>query len=154
MENIRSFILQNRKGILRALKVLFFLYLGLMIWEIFIGPYRSYSSLRRFNLYPFKTISNFLANSSRYSFHVLFINLAANIITFIPLGFSAPIFLKKIRSSAAMFAFSIIAIFAVEWLQFVLNVGVFDIDDIILNTLGCMLGFMFYQRMRKWYCKN
>ncbi|MCB2322442.1 VanZ family protein [Clostridium tagluense] len=29
--------------------------------------------------------------------------------------------------------------------QFILNVGVLDIDDIILNTLGCILGFIIYK---------
>ncbi|WP_081504378.1 VanZ family protein [Clostridium arbusti] len=26
-----------------------------------------------------------------------------------------------------------------------LNVGVLDIDDVILNTIGCVLGFMVYK---------
>ena len=60
------------------------MYSCLMLWEVFIGPYRSYSGARRYNLYPFKTIMQFLLNASTYSSHTIFINLIANIITLCP----------------------------------------------------------------------
>jgi len=33
--------------------------------------------------------------------------------------------------------------------QYILNVGVLDIDDVILNTLGCILGFIINQYIYK-----
>lgn len=74
-----------KKYITSSLYILFFMYSCLMLWEVFIGPYRSYNGARRYNFYPFKTIMQFLLNASAYSFHTIFINLIANIITFIPL---------------------------------------------------------------------
>jgi glycopeptide antibiotics resistance protein len=136
---------KKRETIIRISSILFFLYSCLMIWEVFIGPYRSYSGIRRYNLYPFKTIADYFMNSWQYSFHVLFINLAANVITFIPLGFFASLLFKRFNNILVMVVFSIIIITVIESLQFVFNVGVFDIDDIILNTLGCIIGFAIYK---------
>jgi vanZ family protein len=33
---------------------------------------------------------------------------------------------------------------SVEIIQFIVNVGSFDIDDIILNTLGCIMGYIMF----------
>jgi len=33
--------------------------------------------------------------------------------------------------------------------QFILNIGVLDIDDIILNTIGCILGFAIFRVSNK-----
>lgn len=150
---INCLIKEKRKTIIRISSILFFLYSCLMIWEVFIGPYRSYSGIRRYNLYPFKTIADYFMNSRNYNFNVLFINLAANIITFIPLGFFASLLFKKFRNIPAVVAFSILIVAIIESLQFVLNVGVLDIDDIILNTLGSIVGFAIYKIIKWILCK-
>ena len=80
-------------------------------------------------------------NSSKFNFNAIFINLVANIVTFIPLGFFMTMFFKKFNKISTMAVFSVIIIFIIEVLQFIFNVGVFDIDDIILNSLGCIIGF-------------
>lgn len=144
-----NFIQQKRKILVRISTILFFLYSLLMLWEVFIGPYRSYSSIRRYNLYPFKTIVDFFINNKQYTTYVLFINLAANIITFIPLGFFLSVHIKKFKNTIKVSVFSITLITVIESLQFIFNVGVFDIDDIILNTLGCIIGHETYKFI-KW----
>lgn len=40
-------------------------------------------------------------------------------------------------------------IICIEIGQFSLNVGVLDVDDVILNTIGCILGFMVYKVVKK-----
>jgi glycopeptide antibiotics resistance protein len=147
--NISCFAQKKRETIIRISSMLFCMYSLLMIWEVFIGPYRSYSSERRYNLYPFKTIVHYFINNRQYSSHVLFINLAANIITFIPLGFFTSLLFKRFNKIVVMIVYSIIIITVIESLQFVFNVGVFDIDDIILNTLGCITGAALYNLI-KW----
>lgn len=124
--------------------VLFISYSILMLWEVFIGPYRSYSGVRRYNIVPLKTILSFIINANHYTTWIVFINLAANIITFIPLGFFLPWLFKSINSlkKTLIYCFSIILF--IEIMQFVLNVGIFDVDDIILNMIGSLIGFMFY----------
>lgn len=136
---------EKKEKILIGIYIIFFMYLCLMFWEVFMGSYRSHSQVRQYNLYPFATIREFIVHSSKYSFNVIFINLAANIITFMPLGFFITLILRKkikLMNTASICVFIIICI---EIVQFILNVGVLDIDDVILNTMGCVLGFGIYK---------
>jgi glycopeptide antibiotics resistance protein len=65
-----------------------------------------------------------------------------NIVMFIPFGFLGWVFpnLKDLKS--LLFTF-ISVIFIVEALQYFTRMGIFEIDDIILNTFGVYLGFLF-----------
>ncbi|MDF2505374.1 VanZ family protein [Clostridium sp.] len=145
LSQIKKLLHLKKEKILVGLYILFFMYLCLMTWEIFIGPYRSYSGVRRYNLYPFKTIIEFLLNASKYNFQVIFINLIANIITFIPLGFFMSLLFRRSYNLINMLLLYVFIITCIEIGQFILNVGVLDIDDVILNTIGCVLGFMVYK---------
>ena len=150
LRQIGNLLHEKKEKILIILYILFFMYLCLMIWEIFIGPYRSYSGVRRYNLYPFKTIKEFIFNTTKYNFQVIFINLIANIITFIPLGFFISLFFRKSYNLINTVLSCVIIIICIEISQFILNVGVLDIDDIILNTVGCILGFVIYKAAKKY----
>jgi len=63
-----------------------------------------------------------------------------NIVMFIPFGFLGWVFprLKDLKSLLISF---VSAIVIVEALQYFTRLGVFDIDDILLNTLGVYLGW-------------
>lgn len=67
----------------------------------------------------------------------------ANVIMFVPLGFSFPIACKKAgkfwKATACMALFS----FLIELAQFFIGRSA-DIDDLILNTLGGVAGFFLY----------
>ena len=147
-KKIENLFHKEKKRILVGLYVLFFLYLCLMIWEVFIGPYRTYSGEKRYNLYPFKTVMEFLLNATKYGFRVIFINLIANIITFIPLGFFITLLFRRTFKLINIALCCLFFIICIEIGQFILNVGVLDVDDIILNTAGCLLGFMIYKVVR------
>jgi len=150
LKQIRNLSHKKKEKIRIGLYVLFCMYLCLMFWEVFLGPYRSYSGTRRYNLYPFKTVIEFVSNTNKYKFGVLFINLIANVITFIPLGFFMTLLSRQSRKLTNIAVYSAIIIICIELGQFILNVGVLDIDDIILNTIGCILGFMIYKVAKKY----
>jgi len=151
LKQIRNLEQRKKEKIRIGLYILFFMYLGLMFWEVFLGPYRSYSGTRRYNFYPFKTVIEFLSNASKYNFGIIFINLIANIITFIPLGFFTSLLFRRSGKLINTTLPCIFIIFCIEMGQFILNVGVLDIDDIILNTIGCTLGFVIYKVAKKIY---
>jgi len=151
---IKNIAYEKKSLIYRGLYILFLMYSCLMLWEVFIGPYRSHSNVRRYNLYPFKTIAEFILNADHYSSETIFINLTANIITFVPLGFFTSLFFKKLKKLTPMLLTSIIIITIIELGQFILRVGVLDIDDIILNTIGCIIGFIFYKRLKTFIQKE
>jgi len=63
-----------------------------------------------------------------------------NIVMFIPFGFLGWVFLQLKDLKRLLITF-VSAIVIVEALQYFSRLGVFDIDDILLNTLGVYLGW-------------
>lgn len=135
--------LSNAKFII--IDVIFTGYCVLMVWELFIGPYRTHGGKRRYNIIPLKTIKNMILYRKFYTPEIFFINLAGNVLMFIPLGFFLPIISKKMRSFKIVFASCFFIILTAELLQLIFNVGSFDVDDIILNMLGCIIGYGIYR---------
>lgn len=93
------------------------------------------------NFIPFKTIFYYLFSATDMSFGVRIANLAGNVIGFMPFGFLMPILSKKFLNlkviSLATFCLSL----AFELTQLIFRFGNFDVDDLILNTLGGVLGY-------------
>lgn len=63
-----------------------------------------------------------------------------NVVMFIPFGFLGWFFLH-LQDLKKLFIAFVSAIVIVEALQYFSRLGVFDVDDIILNTFGVYLGF-------------
>lgn len=95
-----------------------------------------------YNLVPFQTIKRYIVHHDHFNFEIWFKNLFGNIVLFIPIGIFLPMLNTKYRRVSALTAASIILIAVVELIQLLSRVGSFDIDDIILNTLGALLGLM------------
>jgi glycopeptide antibiotics resistance protein len=94
-----------------------------------------------YNVIPLKTIKQYIINRNHYNADTLIKNLLGNIVLFIPLGIFIPILNKKFFK-IKLFVISTAAILlSVELIQMLTKVGSFDIDDIILNTVGAMIGF-------------
>jgi len=75
-------------------------------------------------------------------------NLIGNIVLFVPFSIiTISVFgIYKIRHVLLLsFALS----FAIEALQYIFRVGVADIDDILLNTLGAATGILLYNYFKK-----
>ena len=73
------------------------------------------------------------------------LNLVGNVVAFIPFGMFLPWLYGKCRRFALTTMFSFEFSLLVETIQLVFKVGSFDVDDILLNTLGGMLGFLGYR---------
>ncbi|MFE5317804.1 VanZ family protein [Paenibacillus sp. NPDC056579] len=69
-------------------------------------------------------------------------NIIGNTVVFVPLGFLIPIVTKKSSSFSRTMFICILSIVGIETFQLVTLVGFFDIADIILNTMGCFIGWM------------
>ena len=69
------------------------------------------------------------------------INIMGNIIPFLPLGFfvSTIIFETRFFKTIVM---CLLIILAIECTQLVFKIGFFDVDDIFLNSLGCLVGYV------------
>lgn len=71
------------------------------------------------------------------------LNVWGNILMFIPLGLYAAHFVKQFRFWRVL-SIVIGASVAIEVLQYVLARGSSDIDDVLLNTAGGLLGMLLY----------
>jgi glycopeptide antibiotics resistance protein len=70
----------------------------------------------------------------------IYINILGNIVLFIPFGFLGWVF-PKLSNMKTLVIHFLSTIIIVESLQYFTRLGVFDIDDIILNTIGVLIGF-------------
>ena len=62
-----------------------------------------------------------------------------------PFGFFLPVFSRRCHIFLNTVFYSFELSLFVELIQLVTKVGSFDVDDLILNTLGGALGFLVYQ---------
>lgn len=90
------------------------------------------------NLVPFTTIVPYLLGNK--GLIIAGINIVGNIALLAPLGFLAPFAYRGITRGKAL-ALGAASGLGIETLQAALRVGIFDIDDVILNALGFMIGF-------------
>ncbi len=77
-----------------------------------------------------------------------FLNVIGNVLAFVPFGFFFPMLLQKHKNilvaTAAGFLFSLM----VESLQLCMKLGSFDVDDLLLNTIGTLIGAICYVIVR------
>ncbi len=95
----------------------------------------------RYNLVPFKEIERFWKYREELGIHS-FYNLAGNVIGFIPAGYMFSELFRKKRGLLFTALITFQMSLGVEILQLVLKVGSFDVDDLILNTFGGILGYL------------
>ncbi|MEI5906421.1 VanZ family protein [Bacillus spongiae] len=98
--------------------------------------------LSNVNIIPFKNIINYIVNNDRFNIDIILNNTLGNILIFIPLGLFLPILFRRYGSFSKVTAFSIMTSFSIEALQFSTQIGQFDIDDVILNSIGGIIGFL------------
>ncbi len=67
-----------------------------------------------------------------------------NVFLFMPFGMSFPFFLPEKLRLKLLLTVSVALLFSacVECAQYFLSLGMFDIDDVICNTLGAFIGFI------------
>ena len=79
-------------------------------------------------------------------FRSLAVNILGNIVMFVPFGFLGWIF-PKLRNFKPLVYRFLSVLLSVEALQYFTRLGVFDVDDLILNTLGVFIGFWIFKKL-------
>ncbi len=136
-------------------RMIFVVYIGVMLWLLFGRSWGwddglSYRQIleSNINLRPFHTIDNYLSvilhkPDSPY-FQQCVIELVGNLVLFIPAGWLLPKLFRKMRRFFPFFFTCLGCIFLIETLQLLSLLGHFDIDDVILNMTGILIGFIAY----------
>lgn len=126
-----------------SLSIVFIYYVILLFNMAFFARYSNISS---YNLIPFKSIGEIMAYGSTYS---IIINIFGNLFVFMPIEyFLIELFNKKKFLINLLISF--IVILAIELIQYIFKVGVFDIDDIILSLFGMMVFYICYNKLKMW----
>lgn len=71
------------------------------------------------------------------------VNLLGNVLIFVPLGFFEPMASYRRSFFGTVFDGFLISML-VEVFQFISKVGRFDVDDLLLNTLGVIFGYLIF----------
>ena len=95
------------------------------------------------NLVPFKNLLDYEIRSE------LLINIIGNVTMFIPTGIMTPMIYKKLKSFPKTLLTGAMISLVIEILQLPFAGRASDVDDLILNTLGCVIGYGIYALVRK-----
>lgn len=138
----------NRKTrkILRAgAWVLFGVYLLLLCYFLFFAETLGRTHIDReyrYNMYPFREIKRCIKYWHALGMKTVCINLFGNIAAFVPFGLFVPLLSHKQRYWWRVVLLSFDFSLIVELLQLVSKVGSFDVDDLLLNTIGGFVGYL------------
>ena len=137
----------NRKKSRTVAGILFLIYFFVLFYFLFFSEEmgRTYSErVYHYNLVPFKEIGRFIRYRNVLGRKAVVLNLVGNVVAFMPFGAFLPIFSVRCRRILCTVWYSFELSLVVELLQLIFKVGSFDVDDLLLNTVGGMLGFLVY----------
>lgn len=138
-----------------AIRILFVAYCVLMVQLLFFRfpsscamPY--WQIIREnINIIPFATIRDqiriILHGTNRIMVQYAYLNLFENIIAFIPFGIFLPLLGDKTKKPGRTLFMSFAVFLAVEVVQLFSLTGRADVDDVLLNLLGCLFGYCLWR---------
>lgn len=103
------------------------------------------------NFTLFKTIRMYIDYSYKLN---SFENLVGNVVVFIPFGFLFPYVIKWGKNFFVMLFHAFLFVLGIEVFQLFSAFGAFDVDDILLNCCGAVIGYLLYQiweKIKKFY---
>jgi len=130
-----AFLKGNKKFVFhRELMALIFIIYILCLYFVVTGQDINYGGV---NLVPFKEMFRYQFGSYKFMK-----NIVGNILLFIPYGFFSSYYLNN-RKISTNVILCLIATCCIESIQYYIG-RVFDIDDIMLNTLGGFIGCLMF----------
>ncbi|HAB66842.1 MAG TPA: hypothetical protein DCE23_05695 [Firmicutes bacterium] len=117
--------------------LLFIIYV-ILLYHLLLSTENATSGM---NLIPFREMTRYNIGSTAFYYNVI-----GNIVLFIPFGYFVSDYLKAKKINHILIVSIIISLTA-ELIQYKIG-RAFDIDDIMLNVVGSIIGFMFYISIR------
>ena len=145
-------MMKHTTGKQKAGLAVFLVYLLFLVYFLFFSDYLGRGNTDThysYNLEPFKEIRRFIIYWKVVGLHYFLLNIVGNIAGFMPFGFFLPVFSRRSRRFFNTVLLSALFSLCVETLQLGFQVGSFDVDDLILNTLGAILGYLLYKTVQK-----
>ncbi len=105
------------------------------------------------NFVPFSTISFYISNltSGMMNNSIIVRNLLGNLLPFLPMGILLPVIFEKMKRFGwfLLTQFCVITVF--EVIQLLTTTGSFDVDDILLNLVGAVFGWLLWLTSHRVY---
>ncbi|RGZ33503.1 VanZ family protein [Mediterraneibacter gnavus] len=127
-------------------KILFVLYIFFLLYFLIFSDWYGRSGIGeeyRCNLVLFKEIRRFVEYRETLGLFAVFTNLFGNILIFVPYGFFISV-ASRMRGFLMTLFYSLGLSLGVEVFQLLTRVGSFDVDDLLLNTIGGILGYVLF----------
>lgn len=132
--------------------IIFLVYAGWLLWLLLFRRLGSaqVASLGEYTaghlgLVPLRTISNQAVLALKGDRHAIS-NLGGNLLLFVPVGVFLPSLFRSLRPFPAFLAAFVGSIIVVELCQLFLRIGFCEIDDVLLNTVGAVMGYVIWKR--------
>ena len=122
------------------------MYAGFIVWFLIFSDWYGRGGKMEeyhYNLELFREINRFWEYRSQVGYYSMFINLFGNVFIFIPFGIFLPMASRYRSFFATLYAGFGLSL-CVEMFQFVSRVGSFDVDDLLLNTIGGITGYIIF----------
>ena len=134
-------------------RLLFLAYILILIYLLFFAEWYQHGpgirEIRRYNFTPFAEISRFITHTDSLGMAAVLANLAGNMIGFVPVGFILPVMDRSFAGVIPSVLTGCFLSILVELTQFFTRLGICDVDDVILNTFGTLLGYFLFLCMRR-----
>lgn len=111
---------------------------------------------QEYNFFPLHSICRIISENMDLP-QILFLQICGNLFLLFPVGVYIPIIFKTCQSAKRMFITVLFLGIAIELMQHMLNMVIgfhyrnVDIDDVILNTLGGMIGYIVHRYVKPMY---
>lgn len=138
---------KKNKRLIIVSRLLFATYLCFTLYFMFFSESmgRNIGDSYRYNLEPFLEIKRFYNLIGGDMNIRACINLFGNVICFIPFGIFLPAIGGHFKSFVRVTILAAFFSLFIESIQLYFKIGIFDVDDLMLNTLGGMIGYIIYK---------
>ena len=133
-------------------RVLLVLYLACLIYFMFFSESYGRTEVHveyRYNLVLFREIRRFLTYRDILGMPAVLLNVVGNVVVFIPDGGGLPLLCERLQRFWRIAVLSFAASLLAETMQLILRVGCFDVDDLLLNTVGGCAGYLIFLLIRR-----
>ena len=149
---------ETKKKIKTAGAVLFVLYILVLIYFLFFADrYGQMAFAEReyhYNLVLFTEIRRFWTYREQLGFLAVAANLLGNVVGFMPFGMIVPLIRRNARGFFIITFSGFTLSLCVEVTQLMTKLGSFDVDDLIMNTLGTAAGYLIFAVCHSIYDKK
>ncbi len=134
-----AYLIKNRQTIVFHKEIFMFLFILYIMSLFYVVTFQDIDgkNISGYNIIPFKEMFRYPLGS-----RLFFKNVIGNLLMFIPFGFFTSYLLREIKLRW-IFIITLIVSVTIELIQ--TQIGrVFDIDDVILNIIGGVIGYFLF----------